>query len=50
MMEPLDALLVVIGFVAGVGSLPDTFKITALLVNPSAWLWWGAGQVLVKLW
>ena len=28
----------------------DSSKVTALLVNPSAWLWWGTGQVLVKIW
>ena len=49
-MKPLFALLLFICLVVVEGSLPDTFKITALLVNPSAWLWWGMGQVLVKIW
>ena len=33
-MKPLAALLLVICLVVVVGSLPDTFKITALLVSP----------------
>ena len=51
-MKPLAALVLVIGLRNIVwGCCPlDSSKVTALLVNPSAWLWWGTGQVLVKVW
>ena len=50
MTKPLADLLLVICLLVVEGSLPDTFKITAVLVNPSASLWWETGQVLVKIW